>query len=31
MYPRLAELAALRRGIDPKGALTSNLSLRLGL
>jgi decaprenylphospho-beta-D-ribofuranose 2-oxidase len=31
MYPRLAELAALRRGIDPKGALTSDLSLRLGL
>jgi decaprenylphospho-beta-D-ribofuranose 2-oxidase len=31
MYPRLAELAALRRGIDPEGALTSDLSLRLGL
>jgi decaprenylphospho-beta-D-ribofuranose 2-oxidase len=31
MYPRLAELAAVRRRVDPKGVLTSDLSVRLGL
>jgi decaprenylphospho-beta-D-ribofuranose 2-oxidase len=31
MYPRLAELAAVRGRVDPKGVLASDLSLRLGL
>jgi decaprenylphospho-beta-D-ribofuranose 2-oxidase len=31
MYPRLAEMAEVRRRIDPKDVLASDLSLRLGL
>jgi decaprenylphospho-beta-D-ribofuranose 2-oxidase len=31
MYPRLAEFRELRAGLDPRGALTSDLSRRLGL
>jgi decaprenylphospho-beta-D-ribofuranose 2-oxidase len=31
MYPRLAEMAAVRNRVDPKGVLASDLSLRLGL
>jgi decaprenylphospho-beta-D-ribofuranose 2-oxidase len=31
MYPRLAEMAAVRRRVDPKGVLASDLSVRLGL
>jgi decaprenylphospho-beta-D-ribofuranose 2-oxidase len=31
MYPRLAEMAAVRRRVDPEGVLASDLSLRLGL
>jgi decaprenylphospho-beta-D-ribofuranose 2-oxidase len=31
MYPRLGELAAVRRRIDPHGVLRSDLSRRLGL
>jgi hypothetical protein len=31
MYPRLSELAEVRRRIDPEGVLASDLSLRLGL
>lgn len=31
MYPRLAELAAVRRRVDPRGVVQSDLSRRLGL
>jgi decaprenylphospho-beta-D-ribofuranose 2-oxidase len=31
MYPRLGELAAVRRRVDPNGMLESDLSRRLGL
>jgi decaprenylphospho-beta-D-ribofuranose 2-oxidase len=31
MYPRLAEFRKLRAGLDPDGALASDLSLRPGL
>jgi decaprenylphospho-beta-D-ribofuranose 2-oxidase len=31
MYPRLPEFAEARRRVDPKGVLSSDLSLRLGL
>jgi decaprenylphospho-beta-D-ribofuranose 2-oxidase len=31
MYPRLGEMADVRRRVDPKGVLASDLSLRLGL
>jgi decaprenylphospho-beta-D-ribofuranose 2-oxidase len=31
MYPRLPEMAEVRRRVDPKGVLSSDLSLRLGL
>jgi decaprenylphospho-beta-D-ribofuranose 2-oxidase len=31
MYPRLSEMADVRRRVDPKGLLASDLSLRLGL
>ena len=31
MYPRLPEMAEVRRRVDPKGVLASDLSLRLGL
>jgi decaprenylphospho-beta-D-ribofuranose 2-oxidase len=31
MYPRLDELRAVRRRVDPQGVLTSDLSRRLGL
>jgi decaprenylphospho-beta-D-ribofuranose 2-oxidase len=31
MYPRLAEMADVRRRVDPRGVLASDLSLRLGL
>jgi decaprenylphospho-beta-D-ribofuranose 2-oxidase len=31
MYPRLGELAAVRRRVDPNGVLESDLSRRLGL
>ncbi len=31
MYPRLAEMAAVRRRVDPVGVLGSDLSVRLGL
>ena len=31
MYPRLGEMAEVRRRVDPEGLLASDLSLRLGL
>jgi len=31
MYPRLGEMAEVRRRVDPDGVLASDLSLRLGL
>jgi len=31
MYPRIAELSELRRRIDPRGVLASDLSARLGI
>ncbi len=31
MYPRLAEMAEVRRRVDPKGVLASDLSRRLGI
>lgn len=31
MYPRLGEMAEVRRRVDPKGVLASDLSLRLGI
>jgi decaprenylphospho-beta-D-ribofuranose 2-oxidase len=31
MYPRVGELAAVRRRVDPDGVLRSDLSRRLGL
>jgi decaprenylphospho-beta-D-ribofuranose 2-oxidase len=31
MYPRLAEMSEVRRLVDPKGILASDLSVRLGL
>jgi len=31
MYPRLREWTAVRRAVDPRGVLVSDLSRRLGL
>ena len=31
MYPRLPEIAAVRRRVDPEGILASDLSRRLGI
>jgi decaprenylphospho-beta-D-ribofuranose 2-oxidase len=31
MYPRLREMAEVRRRVDPEGVLASDLSLRLGI
>ncbi len=31
MYPRLGEIAAVRRRVDPEGVLASDLSRRLGI